>query len=292
MVKERQIKKDILKITLLLLIFSVSFNLTYAQKYRLDEIRSRYFGYINFKRAHITLPDTILSLPLQEINTENSFIEGMFFNKKQKLEDMSDSLWHKLFILKENEWIGKQKIPENFVNLLCDNDMVSIAWDYGTGYRAPCFYNIKDNIVQDFKDWNEFWFLGKIPINQNFDSYLVFIREKDTSGLVFDRFLFLMNVKDNVVISLTQVAYTVILGGEGPYFFTKAASRGRYCYYGIYYSTCHTVNRFGKYINEPIIEKYTYFTFDKDGYVKVLELKGRKKFIIYKHKYKLFENVR
>ena len=147
MVKERQIKKDILIITLLLLIFSVSFNLTYAQKYRLDEIRSRYFGYINFKRANITLPDTILLLPLQDINTENSFIEGMFFNKKQKLEIISDSLGDSLFSLKENEWIGKQKVPESFVNLLCDNDMVTIAWDYGTSYRVPHFYVFKQKFT-------------------------------------------------------------------------------------------------------------------------------------------------
>ena len=270
-------------------------NVSYAQIIRDTEIRSNYFGYINFKRTHITLPDTVFNLAFRNLNTETeTCIQGMFFDKKQKLKTLSDSLRSGLFSQERIEWIGKQEISESFVNLLCDNDMVSIAGDYGNSYMRPSYRENRDTIIRDFKEWNEFWFLGKISINPNYDSYLIFTREKDTAGILFTRSLFLMNVKDNRITSLTQIAYKFIFWGEGPYFFTKASSRGRYCYYGIYYSTCIFLNRLGKQVDIPKEEKYTYYSFDNNGYVQLHDLKGRKKLIITKQKYKslIHENIR
>jgi hypothetical protein len=293
MVKTNQIKKDILKVTLLLLAFNGLMNTTYSQKYRSYENREQYFGYINFRRTHVTLPDTVLKLSYRELNTDKeSVIQGMFFNEKQKRKVLSDSLQQGLFSFKKNEWIGMQKVPASFVNLLCDNGMVNIAQDYQTDYWEPMFDIQGDTMIKDFKEWNDFWFLGKISINPKFYSYLIFTHEKDTSGWVRVRSLFVMNVKDNRITSLTQVAYVAAFEGEGPYHFSKASSRGRYCYYGFYHSSNLFVNRFGRYYNVPKEEKYTYYAFDENGYVQIQELKGRKKFIIYKHKHILFENIR
>ncbi len=292
MVKTNQMKNNILKIAMLLSVFNILIiNVNYSQTKKSTEVLSEYFGYLNFKKTYITLPDTVLNLPIRDISPDNSFIQGMFFDKKQKLKVLSDSLEHELFSQNEIEWVGKQEIPRNFIDLLCDNGMVSIARDYRTDYWTPIFYLQGDTIIKNFKEGNEFWFLGKISINSNYESYLIFTKENDTSGLVFARSLFLMNVKDNKIISLAQVAYNLILAGEGPYQFTKASSRGRYCYYGVSHSTVLIENWLGK-IKIPKESKLTYYTFDENGYVQVQELKGRKKFFIYKHKHRLFENVR
>ena len=296
MVKTTQMKKNLIKIVMLFLAFSGLINILYSQIIRDTEIRSRYFGYINFKWTHIPLPDTVLKLPLKNINTENGFIQGTFFDAKQKLKVFSDSLYNgELFSSIKIEWSEKQKVPETFVDLLCENDMVSIARDNRTGLKFSLYHSImKDTLIQHFKERNEFWFLGKIPINPNFDSYLILTKETDTSGFVFIRSLFLLNVKNNRINSLIQVAYTEMFEGEGPYFFTKASSQGKYCYYGIYYSNCIYINRFGKRTHIPKEEKYTYYSFDDNGYVQLHELKGRKKLIVNKYKYKSlkYENIR
>lgn len=292
MVKIMQMKMNLIKAMTLLLAFNGFMNVIYPQIYRSTEIRSSYFGYINFKKTKITLSDTILKLSLKDIDTEKPFIQGMFFDAKLKLKDFSDSLTlGNSFFSTEIEWLDKEKIPETFVNLLCDNGMVSIAWDFRTKYMRPQFIKNEDTIIQNFKEWNAFWFLGKITINPNFDSYLILTKERDFSDIAPQRALFLMNIKDNIITSLIQVAYKQILEGEGPYFFTKASSRGRYCYYGIYHSTCFTINRFGKYINIPKEEKYIYYSFDDNGYVQVQELRGRNKFIENKYKYRFQENI-
>jgi len=292
MVKVYQINKYMLKIIVLFLVFNVLVNFIYSQTKITTEVRSQEFGYINFKWTDITLPDTVLNLALRDLNTETELtIQGMFFDKKQKLEVISDSLWYGLFNLQKNEWIGKMNVPESFVNILCNNGIISITGEYRSGYRQQPRYRDEDPRTHDFKDWYEFWFLGKLSINPNFDSYLIFIREKDTAGIMFTRSLFLMNVKDNKITSLSQVAYKFSFYGEGPYQLTKISSQGRYCYYGVSYSEVTFRDRFGK-IKEPKLEKLTYFIFDENGYVKVQELKGRKKFFIYKYKHKLFENIR
>ena len=280
---------------MLFLVLNGLMNVIYSQIVRDIEIRSKYFGYINYKRTYITLPDTILKLPLKDIDTAKTFIQGMFFDRKQNLKKISDSLWYgELFSPTEVEWVGKQEIPENFVNLLCDNGMVNIARDYRTDYWFQIFHIKEDTIIQHFKEQNEFWFLGKITINPNFDSYLFLTKERDTyDEHFFFRSLFLLNVKNSIITSLLQIAFIEICGGEGPYFFTKASSRGKYCYYGVSYSEVLIRNWLGK-IKEPQKGKYTYYSFDNDGYVQIHELKGRKKFIIYKQKYKVLihENIR
>ena len=55
-----------------------------AQIYPDTEVKSRDFGYINFKRTHITLPDTILKLPLKDLTTEKRDIQRIFFDAKLK----------------------------------------------------------------------------------------------------------------------------------------------------------------------------------------------------------------
>ena len=294
MVKTKQIKRKRVKILILFFILNGIVNIAYAQIMQNTEIRNRNFGYINFKKTHITLPDTILKLRLENINIEKTFIQGMFFDKKQKVKVFSDSLRHrKIFFPTEIEWFGKQEVPKSFVNLLCDNGIVNIARDHRTDYWTRIFSNKEDAIIQNFKEWNEFWFLGKISIHPNYDSYLILTEEPDTSDILCVRYLFLMNVKNNIITSLTQVAYKFIFRGEGEFFFTKASSRGKYCYYGISYSECLRINIFGN-IKDPKLEKYTYYSFDDSGYVQLHELKGRKKLIIYKVKYKVLnhENIR
>ena len=294
MVKTVQIQRTFIKVVILFLVFNVVMFISYPQKIiRSTEARSNYFGYINFKRTQITLPDTILTLSLRDLTAEK-FIQGMFFEPKQKLKVFSDSLWYgEIFSSTKFEWMGKQEVPESFVNLLCDNGIVNIARDHRTDYWFTIFQIKGDTIIQHFKDRNEFWFLGKLSINPNFDSYLILTTERNFSDVAPHRSLFLLNVKDNTITSLIQVAYEEIFWGEGPYFFTKASSKGKYCYYGIYYSEYHKINTFGKR-KFPKLEKYICYSFDDNGYVQLYELKGRKKFLVHKYKYfpKLQENVR
>lgn len=291
MVKTSKVKKYRFMFLMLLLTCDILINACYSQTKINTEVRSKEFGYINFKRTHITLPDMVLNIPLRDISTEKAFIQGMFFDKKQKFEPISDSLEHGIFAQNKIEWVGKQEIPRNFVDLLCDNGMVNIARDYGLEYWETMFYIEGDTIIKNFKEWNEFWFLGKISINPNYDSYLIFIHEKDTSVFFLMRSLFLMNVKDDKITSLAQVAYKLIIEGDGPCQFTKASSRKRYCYYSETYHDVAITNWFGK-INIPKKMKLTYYALDENGYVEVRELKGRKKFIINKFKHILFENIR
>jgi len=293
MVKTALMKNNLIKIVLLFFAFNGLMNVIYPQIVRKIEIRSSYFGYVNFKKTHILLPDTVLKYLPKNITTEKTFIQGIFFDKKLKVKSFSDSLdFGKSFFLTEIETFEMTIIPEDFVNFLCDNGLVSIAWDYRTDYWKPQIIKNEDTIIQHFKEINEFWFLGKILINPDFDSYLFLAKESDTSGLACLRSIFLLNVKDNIINSLVQIAYKQIFEGEGPFFFTKASSQGRYCYYGKYYSTFFIVNKFGKRINEPKEEKYVYYSFDDNGYVQLHELKGKKKFIINKYKHRLFENIR
>jgi len=125
-----------------------------------------------------------------------------------------------------------------------------------------------------FEEFYDFWYFGKTTLNTNYSSCLILMMDKENTSYFNVSFLFLLNVKDTQLLSITRIAKSSIFAGEGYFEYLKLEEDNTYSYRIITLSEAIVVDEMSNIVEGGVSEKICgMFKFDDQGYVKSLRSK-------------------
>jgi hypothetical protein len=117
------------------------------------------------------------------------------------------------FFLKEIDYDIDSGIPITD-GLFDDLINQSIIIDSQVIMERPISDSINKRIYENLKDNTKLSYLGSVQLNKNFKSYLIFEKMRNTDGFSKSWTIYLINVKDNILKSITEVASFFAFDGE------------------------------------------------------------------------------
>jgi hypothetical protein len=217
----------------------------------------------NFKDTCLFLPENF-----KDINScKNTMpgIEKMFSKSIRSKKKLSNIVETSLKGTETSYWKKEQKIKGSFLDFLCEQEVINY---YNRLHNdMPEYFYDRAEVVNRVKDSHDFYYFGQIKIDTNFESHLIFACTNDTLSIFFFIDVYMLNIKNNQLISIVQVSQY----GAGAFFYTKLNRNKRFHYRGIYY---HYDIVFARWIDRVRYREreylYNIYTFDEQGFVNIL----------------------
>jgi hypothetical protein len=215
--------------------------------------------YQNYDEEITRLPDDIIEMTNQSTYWDPCFfhIKEIFSSKEKKtLILLKYFLDNRKFIC-----LDSKKITHPQLDFLLEQKIIN--YYIGDDYFAK-------NYAVAMGDFYDFWYLGKITLNPKYESHLILTRDRDSRTIFIDCSLFLMNIKDRQLLSITRIALYHNFAGHGFFQYLKPEKNNTFSYRGISHSDMIDGRRLYKWKNREKEEVYAKFMFDDQGYVNVL----------------------
>jgi len=241
--------------TLWILLLNISFCTCLAQLQK-DTLRygEWYFEFQNYDKEITMLPNEFIEMTNQSIYWDPCLfdLQAIFNNKeKETLLLLKSFLRNKKFIC-----LDSKKINPPQLDFLLTQKIIN-------RYLRDSYFSEPE---ESMKESNDFWYLGRIDLHQNYTSHLILIRDKFNNTLVTNCSLFLLNIKEDKLLSITRVA----LYHTDFFQYLKPEKNNTFSYRGIYYSDMIYARRIDRWRNRDKEKVYAKFMFDDQGYVRVL----------------------
>jgi len=220
----------------------------------------------NYRKETTILPDNIIKM-------FNEYIE--WYPCHFQMEKIFNSTEKEVTILLkyflENKFVchGSKEFTDSQLDFLLKQKVIN----YCVGMEGNSYYEPEDSI----KKYNAFWYLGEVGLNSNYKSYLILKRDKYNDVMFRSSILFLLNVKDTQLLSITRVADYSIFAGHETFQYLKMEKNKTFSYRSIFYDgTVFYPKRIERRMNRhkrkrEVCEK---FIFDDQGYVKIRSKKN------------------
>jgi hypothetical protein len=229
-----------------------------------------YLIYENYSNVKCILPFEFKEIASQNIISDTDcFVKAMLLDWKcgQKISlKKAESFYTKEYKI---SWIKKQKITGEFLNFLCKLEIVNQYYKHNT--IAPSSFYDRDYEIKKVKESHSFWFIGKINLNKNFETFLFFSQTTDTTKSSMAKDLYLLNIKDNQLLSTVKISSYSSGMGDIVIFYTSVQKNGKFHYRGKYYggdvSYARWIDKI-RYRDREFL--YSVYSIDNDGFVKVL----------------------
>jgi hypothetical protein len=215
--------------------------------------------YQNYNEKITLLPNDIIEMTNQSVYWDSRFfyIKKIFTSKKKEtLIFLNYFLNNKNFIC-----LDSTKIIHPQLDFLLEPKIINHY--IGDEYFAKDYAIAVENFY-------DFWYLGAIKLNPKYESNLILLRDKDSSDIFINTSLFLMNIKDRQLLSITRIALYYNYAGHGFFQYLKPEKNNTFSYRGISYSDMIDGRKFYRWKNREKEEVYAKFMFDDQGYVNVL----------------------
>lgn len=159
------------------------------------------------------------------------------------------------------------KIVGGMFDFLCDFNLIN-GWDSYVDINGNSYLNEFEKFVESRKSDLNFYYIGKIVISKEFESFIILSIDGQDDEYNWVRNLYLMNVSDNKCRSLTKLSCYSCFDGECLYLYTE-----------------RTANEFilreeNSYHNKLVTDDISIdsslvrFMYDKRGMVKILNICG------------------
>ena len=122
-----------------------------------------------------------------------------------------------------------------------------------------------DKFVEKRRQELKFQYLGELNLSQAFSSFLILVSEGEDDYNIIKR-VFLINVSNNEIVSITRMCNYTCFDGECNYIFTKKIKKGLFIQQDIEISSNMILPKEMQLDNEVTVIRFTY---DKKGALKV-----------------------
>ncbi len=230
-----------IKTNMILLIF---FNLFFAGCFTMNDsqLNNEILLFENYTQTNIKLP------------------KGHFLSKAIAF---SDSLFVNKEILLHSEY--GSKIDGELFDSLSGLDLINQWSIYKQSDVNPYSYDY-NNFVEKRRQELKLSYLGKLNLSQAFNSFLILVSEGDDNYNIIKR-VFLLNVVNNDIVSITRMCNYTCFDGECNYIFTKKLKKNVFIQKDIEISSNMILPKELQSDNEETVIRFTY---DKKGMLKVL----------------------
>ena len=219
----------------------------------------------NYNQEVTILPDDIVNMINEGTCFDPCFLHltEIFSSKEQEV-----TIFLKHFLEnKKFACLGSKKMADSQINFFVKQKVINFYMD-DYSYLRNDIPPSSTIAFATFDKFYDFWYLGNISLNQNYESCLILMRDIENTTLTIKSSLFLMNVKYKQLLSITRIADYSISEGSGWFEYLKMEEDKIYSYRIIPYT--HTdFNREVKYGDKE--SAGSLFTFDEQGYVKKLQ---------------------
>jgi hypothetical protein len=220
----------------------------------------------NYNQEIAILPDELVNMINDNMEIDSCFLHlSEMFNSQEEevLTFLRNFLRNRNFVCSSSK-----KMTHSQIKFL--EKQRTINMDY-----IRYFYIVSDipDFTPDFVPFErfyDFWYLGKTTLNSNYASCLILMRGRESVRYCNNSSLFLLNIKDKQLLSITRIADYSIFAGEGSAGYLKMEKNKIYSYRVITYSEMIVIDELGN-INYGETERVCgRYRFDKRGYVKSL----------------------
>ncbi|NMB65759.1 MAG: hypothetical protein GYA16_12920 [Spirochaetes bacterium] len=118
-----------------------------------------------------------------------------------------------------------EKITGELFDVLCSLDMIN-QWNIYKESDINPYSSKHDEFIEKRKQELELFYLGKLKISKNFNSFLILISTRKNDDYNVIKTVLLINVADNKVASITRICNYTCFDGECNYIYTVLSEKG------------------------------------------------------------------
>ena len=131
-----------------------------------------------------------------------------------------------LLVKKENLLHAQgEKITGELFDVLCSLDMIN-QWNIYKKSDINPYSTKHEEFVEKRKHELELFYLGKLNLSKNFNSYLILVSNVKNDDYNVIKTAFLVNVEGNKVASITRMSNYTCFDGECNYIYTELSEKG------------------------------------------------------------------
>lgn len=227
------------------MILLIVFNLFFAGCFTMNDsqLNNEILLFENYTQTSIKLPKEHF------ISKTIVFNDSIFVNKEILLHSQYGS-----------------KIDGELFDALSELDLINQWSIYKQSDVNPYSYDY-NKFVEKRRQELKLTYLGKLNLSQAFNSFLILVSEGEDDYNIIKR-VFLLNVVNNDIVSITRMSNYTCFDGECNYIFTKKLKKDVFIQKDIEISSNMILPEEVQPDNEETVVRFTY---DKMGMLKVLE---------------------
>jgi hypothetical protein len=165
------------------------------------------------------------SLPNSDILLFENYAQNKIILPEEPL--LNEGISFSDSILVNKEWLLRpkqgHKIKGELFNVLCQFNLINQWNTYKKSEINPYSDNYEE-FLEKRKQELRLFYLGEIKLNKNYKSFLILVSDGENDDYNVVRNLFLMNVMNNKVSSLTRVSSYTCFDGECNYIYTEIST--------------------------------------------------------------------
>jgi len=209
---------------------------------------NRILQFENYNQADVKLPKKSL------LNEAITFNDSIFIKKEILLQSGYGS-----------------KINGELFDVLSELDLINQWSIYKQSDVNPYSYDY-NNFVKKRKQELKLTYLGKLNLSQAFNSFLILVSEGEDDYNIIKR-VFLLNVVNNDIVSITRMCNYTCFDGECNYIFTKKLKKNVFIQKDIEISSNMILPK--EVQSEENKDTVIRFTYDKKGMLRVLNASNK-----------------
>lgn len=165
------------------------------------------------------------------INRDNLLFENYYQNKitlpKECLLNRGNIYFTDNLLVKRKSLLQTQgeKITGELFDVLCNLDIINRWNSYKESDINP-YSSKREEFVEKMKQELDLFYLGKLKLSNNFNSYLILVSIGITNNYNVIKIAFLINEVDDKIVSITRVSQYTLFDGDGYHIYTEMSKKG------------------------------------------------------------------
>jgi hypothetical protein len=129
-----------------------------------------------------------------------------------------------------------EKIIGTLFDVLCNLDIINRWNSYKDSDINPYSYK-REEFVEKMKKELDLFYLGKLKLSNNFNSYLIVVSTGITNNYNVIKTVFLINETNNKIVSITRMSQYTLFDGDGYHIYTEMSKKGIFMQKGEQFSS-------------------------------------------------------
>lgn len=157
---------------------------------------------------------------------ENYYQNKVVFHEEYLISEEAGYITDSMLVDKERLLkVQTNKITGELFNTLCNLELIN-QWKIYNRSEMNIYSDRYEEFVERRSKDLELFYLGKLKISKNFNSFLILVSNTKNDNYNINKSVFLINVKDNKIVSITRMSSYICFDGQCDFIFTEISKKG------------------------------------------------------------------